>query len=226
MIIWNRELASLTLDLLYFLIIIFAIIRRKKLGPYIIYIIFAISITFCAEVSSFIRRWLSNGTISNTLILYNIGILGIAYFLFLFYFYKIVENRKLKKIQIVLVVLQVINYFVSMYFIDNFLNSLPDITSFINIILLLIAVSIFFQDTFNSDKVLYLKSYYPFFVAVSLTFIYVALIPLLFFRTKVQLQSEITIFYIMLFFINFIGYSIMLLGIFLAKPQKMINFKK
>lgn len=213
-----RDAGSLILNFYYLALVILMVLYRKYLGKHIGIIIIAMIITFLTEsVGSAVK--FTEGTM-NTLPLFVVSILGIVYFLFLFYFYRMMQNHQLKKFQMLLMLLHVLNFGSSLIFKKDFFSSFPEYTNFTSIFLILISLFIFLHDTFNSNKVLYIKGYFPFFVAVSLTFIYVGLVPILFFSNRIVTEVEMFTFYMMLFIINFFGYSIMLAGIFFARFQK------
>ncbi len=213
-----KDFGSTTVNLLYLVIILLMVFYRKHLGKHIEIVIAAMSVTFITEVTTIILQRLH--IVQFTTIYYVIGIIGIVYLLFLVYFYKLMQNPQLRRIQLGIVAAHLINFILSAVMVDNFFYVFPDITNFTSIFLILVSLFIFLNDTFNSDKILLIKAFYPFFVAVSLTFIYVGLVPILFFSNRIDLDTEKLIFYVMLYSINIIGYSIMLAGIFFAKNQK------
>ncbi len=213
-----KDFGSTTVNLLYLAIILLMVVYRKYLGKHIEIVIAAMSVTFITEVTTIVLQRLH--IVQVTTIYYVIGIIGIVYLLFLVYFYKLMQNPQLRRIQLGIVAAHLINFALSAVLVENFFYVFPDITNFTSIFLILVSLFIFLNDTFNSDKILLIKAFYPFFVAVSLTFIYVGLVPILFFSNRIDLDTEKLIFYIMLYSINIIGYSIMLAGIFFAKNQK------
>ncbi|MBW8358997.1 MAG: hypothetical protein K0M63_04240 [Weeksellaceae bacterium] len=213
-----RDAGSLALNLYYLTLIILMIYHRKYLGSYVEIIILALSVTFLTEITTTMLQYY--GGVQNTVAYYVIGIVGIVYLLLMLYFYRLMQDRLLRRIQGFLIILHVTNFVASAMLIKDFFLLFPEVTNFISIFVILVSLFIFLYDTFNSDKILHIRGFFPFFVAVSLTFIYVGLVPILFFSSRIVLQTEKLIFYIMLFTINVLGYSIMLAGIFFAKIQK------
>ncbi len=213
-----KDFGGTVINLLYLSIIILMLYYRKHLGKHIGIVIAAMTVTLLTETTTVVLQRMH--IIKFTTTYYVVGIIGIVYLLFLLYFYKLMQNPQLKKIQLGIVAAHIINFSVSAALNENFFNVFPDITNFTSIFLILVSLFIFLNDTFNSDKILLIKAFFPFFVAVSLTFIYVGLVPILFFSNRIVLDTEKFIFYIMLYSINIIGYSIMLAGIFFAKNQK------
>src|SRR5690606_25377225 len=111
----------------------------------------------------------------------------------------------------------VINFSVSAVITIDFFTVFPETTNFIGIFLLLISVAVFMIDTMNSEHILRLRSYYPFYVALSLVLIYTGLIPLIFFGPRVKNPSEAYVFQILILVVNWIGYLGMIAGTFYAR---------
>lgn len=197
------------------------VIRRKKLGSQIHYFIIAMSFVFLSESLSLIGTILyGDGFRVN-----RINVVGviILFFLAVFvYFYKTLENKRLKSIQLGIIGLDVLNILLSIIFIDDFFIYLPYPTYFVTILLFLASVTLFFIETFNSEKVLNIMDYYPFWIAISLVVLYVGLLPLIIIsKNAMQLSISRNIFLILLYSVNFTGYSIMLIGIFFSKKTNL-----
>lgn len=214
------QVTNLILYVLYLVLLIRLIYKRKFLGHNIGYFIAAISIILITEVTSFL--YLISGRMVTVSILV-IGIVGVVYFLFLNYFHTLTQNILLKKIQFILIIIHGMNFLISAVLIEDFFNSFPDVTNFISIILLLLTISIFLYDVMNSDRLLYFKTYYPFWISFGLLFIYVGIIPLLYFAKRISLPSEIMIYRITLFTINSIGYTLLIIGTYYSKQNKYIQ---
>ncbi len=209
------EVFEYVLKGVYVLILLFLILRRKKLGKNIHIIILAILITIIAEfLSGFL---LNSDPNTNTTPYYAILVLGIVYTLFFVYFYSLTQGKVLKKIQLLLLAAYVMNYGASILLNKDFFNIFPQITNFIGIILLLFSIVVFFRDIFDSDRILVIKNYYPFWVGVSLIVIYVGILPILIFGARVDTPINIIIFKTVILSVNMLGYLLMLLTIFSAK---------
>ncbi len=209
-----RSFFIFTLLGLYLILLCRLVLKKKILGKHIEFFTMAIFTIFFTETSALIcRQYLDK----DPTILYNIGIIGITYFLFLFYFFKLTENQKLKKLQRRICVFHVINFFVFAFITKDFITVFSETTNFTGIFLLLVSVAVFMIDTLNSEHVLRLRSYYPFYVALSLVLIYTGLIPLLFFGKIVTQPSEAYVFQILMLVVNWIGYILLIAGTFYAK---------
>ena len=200
----NRILLTSILIFIYFLNILFMVIKRKKLGSQIHYFIIAMLFVFLSESLCLL------GTI-------------ILFFLSVFvYFYKTLENKRLKAIQLGIIGVDILNILFSLIFIEDFFIYLPYPTYFVTILLFLVSVTLFFIETFNSEKVLNIMDYYPFWIAISLVVLYVGLLPLIIIsKNAMQLSISRNIFLILLYSVNFTGYTIMLSGIFFSKKTNL-----
>lgn len=217
----NRILLSSILIFIYFLIILFMVIKRKELGSQIHYFIIAMLFVFLSESLSLLGTILyGDGFRVN-----RINVVGviILFFLAVFvYFYKILENKRLKTIQLGIIGLDILNIIFSLIFIEDFFIYLPYPTYFVTIFLLLASVALFFFETFNSEKVLNIMDYYPFWIAISLIVLYVGMLPLMIIsKNAMELSISRNIFLILLYIVNFTGYTIMLVGIFFSKKTNL-----
>lgn len=217
----NRILLTSILIFIYFLIILFMVIKRKKLGSQIHYFIIAMLFVFLSESLSLL------GTIlyGDSFRVNRINVVGviILFFLSVFvYFYKTLENKRLKAIQLGIIGLDILNIIFSLIFIEDFFIYLPYPTYFVTIFLLLASVALFFFETFNSEKVLNIMDYYPFWIAISLIVLYVGMLPLMIIsKNAMELSISRNIFLILLYIVNFTGYTIMLVGIFFSKKTNL-----
>ncbi|QDP84029.1 hypothetical protein FNJ88_00115 [Chryseobacterium sp. SNU WT5] len=211
---WSQEVASSIQILLVVILFVLLLIKRKKLGKEIIYFLAAGAIVMVSSVFLFIMR-ISEPTFSIP-VRYNMMINFSVFILFFLYFRGCLESRTAKKINIVLSIIFVISFvFINIFFGETYKNY-PLLFYFIQVILLLINIFLLLHQTFNSNKILKIKSYYPFWVSVGLMANYVGTTPLLIItHTPIQINSKI--FFIILFIVNFIGYSILILGALLAE---------
>lgn len=217
----NRILLSSILIFIYFLIILLMVIKRKELGSQIHYFIIAMLFVFLSESLSLLGTILYGDSFKGNKI--NVVGIIILFFLAVFvYFYKTLENKRLKTIQLGIIVAHILNIIISLIFIEDFFIYLPYPTYFVTIVLLLASVALFFFETFNSEKVLNIMDYYPFWIAISLIVLYVGLLPLMIIsKNAMELSISRNIFLILLYTVNFTGYTIMLGGIFFSKKTNL-----
>lgn len=221
MIEWNRNIASLIQILLVVIFFIFLLFKRNKLGKGINYFIVASGVVVFLDTLIFIMR-ISTSHFNSTPI-YSVGVIFGVFLLFFLYFRSILELEKSKKINLIITIIFIASYISFAAFSENFFNKFPFKFYFVEVILLMVNIFLVLRETFNSDKILNIKSYYPFWACIGLMSIYLGVTPLLIIsNTAIQIMN-INIFFIILFIVNVIGYSILITGIFFAKN---INIKK
>lgn len=221
MIDWNREAASIIQLLLVLLFFVLLLIKNKKLGKGINYFISASAIIVSVETFVYLARFLKPEL--NTIPFYVIGVNLFVFFLFFIYFRHVLELEKSKKINLNLIYLFLASYLLFAVFSKNFFMRFPFIFYFVELILLIGNIYLVLHETFNSDKILNIKSYYPFWACIGLMAIYLGVTPLLIISNTSLKMMNINIFLIILFVVNVIGYSILITGVFYAQN---INFKK
>ena len=148
---------------------------------------------------------------------YVIGFLMIVFFLYLFYYYQLLYVPVLKKIQAVILILFVLNIAVMFYTEDDLLHHFSFNMLYVDILLLLFSIILFLYQTFNSDKILGINNYLPFWISVALLIFFIGSIPILFFRTTV---SE-SIYFFILFMLNLISNGILILGLMGNKQERI-----
>lgn len=219
----NRFYLSTALLGIYLAIITLLILRRKNLGHHIWYFITAMIIVFASEFFTTIGKLIYGDQFNSTPFMAG-GVIVCFFILVLIYFYKILESKRSKNIQLVIICINFINIILSLIFIKDFFTFLPYVTYFITISLLLISITLFFFETFNSEKILNISQYYPFWIAISLIVLYLGLLPLIVIsKNAIQLSISKNIFFILLYSVNFTGYTIMLAGIFFSKKENLIT---
>lgn len=157
-----------------------------------------------------------NATNRSTETFYVIGFLMIAFFLYLLYYFQLLYWPVLKKIQCILLILFVVNILVMFYTEDDLLHHFSFTMLYVDILLLMFSIILFLYQTFNSDKILELSNYLPFWISVSLLILFIGSIPILYFRTTVS-QS---IYFFILFMLNLISNGILMLGLIWNKQEK------
>lgn len=204
--------------LLFFLLLF----QRKKLNGGVLYFILAIGIGVIVEIITsvcfkFFDRFY------NTIPFYTVGVIFFVFLFFFLYFHHLLEDKRLKKINRIIIGLFLLCYFLSFFLLKDFFTSFPFSMYFAEILLFTISIYLFLRQVFNSDKILTLRSYYPFWVSVGLLVIYLGVLPLLIISRSAREIMNLNVFYTLLFIINMIGYSILIIGIFFAKntaPEK------
>lgn len=218
----NRLYLTGALLVIYFIIIILLIIRRKHLGPQIWYFIISMIFVFLSELFATIGKIMYGEQYNSTPFMSG-GVIICSLSTVLIYYYKILENRRSKNIQLAIIFLNFLNIILSVIFIDDFFSFLPYITYFITIFLLLLSITLFFFETFNSEKIFNIITYYPFWISISLIVIYLGVLPLIIMsKNAIQLSISKNIFLILLYSVNFTGYTIMLAGIFFSRKEILI----
>lgn len=205
---------GLLVNLMEILLLIGVIHFRKKLGKEIIFFIISLVFIVITEtISSYIGIILHKDTI----LVFTIGIFLLAFFFLFYYYYQLFETPLAKKLQGIVLLLFALNYFLSILFVPNFFKVFPNFTYFIECILLLATFGIFLYETFQTEKILSITTYYPFWITVGLFIIYICLLPLLLISSVAQDAMDIGIFRGILLSINIIGYSTMIIGLFVTK---------
>ena len=86
-----------------------------------------------------------------------------------------------------------------------------------NVFLLLFVIALFLIDTFNSDLILDIKNYFPFWFSLGLIILYMAMVPSVIMTGKSYLKMKPGLWSFIVFIINFLGYGITFVGILKAK---------
>ncbi len=210
---WDRELSSNITSLYLLIVFIVLVYRRNKLDRNIdTYIASLFIVVFLETFLNFVK-------LKNNVIYYVLGSLLFHFLLLYVYYYQFLQTKKLKGLQMLIILLFLGNY---MFFaIDDktFFTVFPIKTYFVNIILLILSIGIFFYNTFNSEKIFSLKSYFPFWLSISLGVLYLGILPILVFSKLVGQEGQLSfsLYSFIMFTINMISYTILLVGIFKSK---------
>lgn len=173
------------------------------------YVLFSVIDIFC--------YFYFKSTNRSTEIFFVIGFLMIVFFLYLLYYFQLLYWPLLKKMQFILLVAFAVNIVVMFYVEDDLLHHFSFNMLYTDILLLLFSIILFLYQTFNSDKILELNNYLPFWISVSLLILFIGSIPILYFRTTVSEH----IYFFILFMLNLISNGILILGIFLNKQDRI-----
>lgn len=211
---WNIEIGKQITMVISILVMVLMVIKYRKIGKenlfFIVgYILFTVIDIFCYFY--FISTNLS------TEIFFVIGFLMIVFFLYLLYYFQLLYWPVLKKIQLILLILFVINIIVMFYVEDDLLHHFSFNMLYTDILLLMFSIILFLYQTFNSDKILDLNNYLPFWISVSLLILFIGSIPILYFRTTVSQH----IYFFILFMLNLISNGILVLGLIWNKQEKL-----
>lgn len=215
--VWNREFAGFIIVILMILSFILLIVKRKNLEKGSNYFIAAIGVMTIIEVFCIFKRFFN--TTYNSSSLYVIGINLIVFLLFFLYFHSILKSQKLKRVNLIIIFIFLLNYIVSAFLVDDFFTKFPFFSYFVEVVLLTGSIYLVMSQTFNSDKILALGSYFPVWVCLSLLVTYLGVLPLLIVSNSAAYLMNLNIFFAILFLVNAAGYSILLYGLFKAKKE-------
>lgn len=217
---WNREIAGIVINLLMAASVLFLIIKRKQLGNYIEYFITALGLLTAIEIFNSVLMIINPQY--NSSAVYIIGINFFVFLFFLIYFYKVLYTKRLKNFSLIIIGLFFLNYILSALMINDFFSHFSFFSYFIEIILVMASVYLVLSQTFNSDKVLSLSTYFPFWVCISLLVTYLGILPLLIISNTAAKMMNLEIFFTILFIVNVVGYLILLIGIFRARKENEV----
>lgn len=206
------------------LVCILLIFKKKNLGENINYFIISIYLIFIPNFIGFSTKFFENSINSTPLFVVFVNFFGFLFFFI--YYYKLLKQKKVKLLQAVVIIIFSIAYLVSALLIENFFLTFPTYFYFFQTLLLLVSITLFFYETFNSNLILNIKEYFPFWVSLSLIIIYVGLLPILLFINNVNASLSRDVFKIILFLVNIIGYTIMIFGILKSKNVEISEVEK
>lgn len=215
MVEWDRNLDTLIQLLLVVAFTLVLIMKRKNLGDEIFYFIVAIAIIAANNALVLTTRFFFPRF--NTIPFYIVGVTLGAFLFFFLYLRKLLVFAQARMISLVMTISFIILFISFALFKENFFYKFPFRFYFIELFILVINIFLVLREAFNSDKVLNIKSYYPVWICTGLMIIYLAVAPLL---IIINLRREVdinNIFFIILFIVNVLGYSLMLVGVFFAK---------
>ena len=215
MLEWNRNVLSiiqLLLVIAFFLLLLF---KRKKLGEGIIYLIISSCIVVIIDTSLFFI-FLTIHKFNSTPV-YTIGMNFFVFLLFFLYFRKILQTKVFRAINLILILIFLVSYGSFAIFSETFFTQFSIRFYIIEVVILMCNIYLVLNQTFNSDKILNIKLYYPFWACIGLMATYLGVTPLLVISNTASEMMNINIFFLILFVVNLIGYSILITGIFYAK---------
>ena len=211
---WNIETGKQISMIISIIVMVLMIIKYRKTGKENLFFIIGYLLFSLIDISCYFYFKLTS---LPTDLFYVIGFLMIVFFLYLFYYYQLLYVPLLKKIQTIILILFVLNIVVMFYTEDDLLHHFSFNMLYADILLLLFSIILFLYQTFNSDKILEIKNYLPFWISVALLIFFIGSIPIFFFRTTV---SE-TIYFFILFMLNLISNGILILGLIWNKQERI-----
>ncbi len=215
MVEWDRNLDTLIQLSLVVAFTFVLIIKRKNLGDEIFYFIVAMVIIAVNNALALTSRFFFPRF--NTIPFYVFGVTLGAFLFFFLYLRKLLVSAQARMISLVLTISFIVLFICFAIFRENFFQKFPFRFYFIELFILVINIFLVLRETFNSDKVLNIKSYYPIWICTGLMIVYLAVAPLLIISNLRHEVAINNIFFIILFIVNMLGYSLMLVGVFFAK---------
>lgn len=215
--IWNRLIAGVILIIIMLTAVVYMLIKKKHLERGSVYYISAISILTLIEICTITGKYMNDNF--QPLLFYIIGVNFIAFLLFFLFFQSILIVERLKRINLIIIIAFILNYVLSALFIKDFFVIFPFVSYFVQVVLLTGSIYLVISQTFNSDKILTLSTYFPFWVCLSLLVIYLGVLPLLIVSYTAANYMNLNLFYAILFLVNLIGYLILIIGVYKAKTE-------
>lgn len=203
---WNIEIGKQITMVISVVVMILMAIKIRKIGKENLF--FIIGYSFVSLIDIFCYFYFQS-TGRSTDPFFVIGLLMIGFFLYLLYFFRLMYLPLLKKMQFIILILFVINIGVMFYMEDDLLHYFSFNMLYVDILLLLFSIILFLYQTFNSDKILDLNNYLPFWISVALLILFIGSIPVLYFRNTVSQN----IYFFILFMLNLMSNGVLIFGL-------------
>lgn len=213
---WNRDIQMAIINALMLSICILLYKKRKILGSYRFLMIGAMVVTYIVDVLTFYIRLDKDVDKSISLYVYLYGTFGLFFLLLFLMYQKLINNKVLKNIAKLITGLFLAFYTYQIY-IFKIENGFPDNLLFFNVFLLLFTIALFLLDKFQTDIILDIKYYYPFWFSLGLIIIYLAIVPSVIISDIPNVKKNKSLWSLMIFIVNIIGYGIIFAGLFKAK---------
>lgn len=211
---WNIEIGKQLTMVISIVVMVLMIIKSRKIGKENLFFIIGYLLSSLIDIFCYFYFMLTG---LPTDIFYVIGFLMIVFFLYLLYYYQLLYVPILKKIQLIILAIFILNIAVMLYQKDDLLHHFSFTMLYVDILLLLFSIILFLYQVFNSDKILGINNYLPFWISVALLIFFIGSIPILFFRATV---SE-SIYFFILFMLNLISNGILIFGLIRKKQDKI-----
>lgn len=213
---WDRNIGLFIINILMLAICILLIKKRKILQPYGSYMIAAMVLTYLIDCTTFfIRATGYVDRIYNTYIYIYAG-LGVFFLIIFLMYQKLIKNSNLKNIANIVTIVFIILYVYQIVTL-NIENGFPEVILYINVFLLLFMIALFLIDTFNTDIILEIKKYYPFWFSLGLIIIYMVIVPSILISKSSTSTMTSGLWSFITFIINIVGYGILFVGLLQAK---------
>ncbi|MFC6268046.1 hypothetical protein [Frigoriflavimonas asaccharolytica] len=206
----------MVIDILMLSICILMYKKKTILGTYGKYMFAAMVVSFVIDVIIYYIGIQKNIPGISSLYIYIYGQTGVFFMLLFLMYQNLIKDKKLQKIAKLILISFVIFFLFQIYQLDISIKLLQNILYF-DVFLLLFAITLFLLDTFKTDIILNLKNYYPFWFSLGLIIIYLAIIPSIIISSSPKSIKNNELWSIIIFFVNFIGYGIIFVGLFTAK---------
>ncbi len=214
---WDQTIGSIIQISLLLIFLAALLWKHKQLGRgFICFIAGNILITTTNIVIFIIHQ---TGIVFHTKALYSICVNFGSFLILFIYFHKVLRQYWSKVINVISMVCLVIGYSLFVYFETDFFNRLPVGFFLFEVVLLMTNIFLVLRETFNSDKILYIRTYYPFWACIGLMAIYLGITPLMVIGDSSTRIINVNIFFLLLFIVNMLGYAILLIGIFYAEGK-------
>ncbi|MFN1218186.1 hypothetical protein ACKW6Q_14540 [Chryseobacterium kwangjuense] len=203
---WNIEIGKQITMVISVVVMILMAIKIMKIGKENLFFIIGYSFVNLNDIFCYFY-FQSTGKLTDPFFV--IGLLMIGFFLYLLYFFRLMYLPLLKKMQFIILILFVINIGVMFYLEDDLLHYFSFNMLYVDILLLLFSIILFLYQTFNSDKILDLNNYLPFWISVALLILFIGSIPVLYFRNTVSQN----IYFFILFMLNLMSNGVLIFGL-------------
>ncbi len=202
-------------NILTAILCIILILRYKKLGPGLGYFLAAMIISTVVNGAAFFYSLQQKG--ASTAFLFVSGILIAVYLCFFLYFRSLAKEKIYRNLHNIVLALAVLTYIFSAVFIENFFTIFPSQTFFAISLLLLLSITIFIIETFNSDIILNITNYFPIWAMTGILVVFIGIVPLMLITNVADSIMNITTFRVMIAAINYVGYGILMFGTLYVK---------
>ncbi|MBL1221711.1 hypothetical protein JET18_12745 [Chryseobacterium sp. L7] len=209
---WNIEIGKQITSVISIAVMIVMALKFSKIGKENFFFILGYFVLSLIDIFCY---FYFKATDKSTEIFFVIGLLMVVFFLYLLYFFQLIYLPVLKKMQLAILIIFLINIGVRFYIEDDLLHHFSFNLLYVDILLLLFSIILFLYQTFNSDKILDLNNYLPFWISVALLILFIGSIPILYFRTTVSQN----IYFFILFMLNLISNGILMLGLIWNKQE-------
>ena len=213
---WNRDIGLLIINILMLAICILLVKKRHILKPYGNYMIAAMVLTYLIDCVAFYIRFTDIIDRIYTTYIYIYGSLGLFFLIIFLMYQNLIKNMMLKNIARVLITAFIFFYAYQILTL-NISEGFPELILYINVFLLLFMIALFLLDTFQTDIILEIKKYYPFWFSLGLIIIYMVMIPSVIISKSTTTTMTNGLWSFITFIINIIGYGILFVGLLQAK---------